>query len=797
MADPLTIITGAITLGDALVKSTSSLVQLINKVRNAPAELLALVKDTEDIKQFLRDILDHAREENTLLAATAQTIGYGIGLHSNSFNKAPADVLQLMKRAELNIAELQDVLAKTTVASGSGGLKVKKRAWLTQSRRLRGLTQELGDIKGSFNFYFASKSSTHSFRAALVLRQFQMENSKMWSSHIRDDGNMKTVIDAINLQIQNLKHLPEEQRKMNMLLQYISQNINAVPALPASQPAHPMATTPALTPQNACANTLYIPSSITNETSIQKEVMVSRLKLKFSRFQKESCSEFCGCICHVRSRYESPSALNRFLGSLLVGVSGIGSGCNEPSCHQQTRFSANFTYRFPAWLLSRMMSLMFFSTTEGYRGFCVQFRPYVTDFSIFRLSSIGDIPGLQRLLGERKALPSEGFYGGWTPLHYAISYAHPTVCRLLIQQGADPTREDGQNQLSALEYAWTRILGGVYPEKTRQEMEVIFDDRECLEEFGFSTIHKIVLGLAHKDLEEELNRDSLELNLQDNNGRTALSWAAQRGDLGKLRILLKYGADPNITTSKGHSPLQFAAESFSPECVKTLLEHNANPHQADPADQNPLHYTLAKPIDDLEYIMPLVDAGIDVNGPTNYNFTPLIMAVEADSIKSARFLIERGAAVNLRGQNEKTPLFFVIEYNATRCLKLLHKHGADFSLADERGATILHYAAAFASPKTLDILAGLALDISEIVDKKDRKYQTALDVLKAREDSNWDEISEAFVRLLDSIKITTVEKESDEGDIFYDADEGETPEILSQSFTNSRTEVSVGDWVEI
>ncbi|KAF3935466.1 Ankycorbin [Dactylellina cionopaga] len=337
--------------------------------------------------------------------------------------------------------------------------------------------------------------------------------------------------------------------------------------------------------------------------------------------------------------------------------------------------------------------------------------------------------------------------------------------------GADATREDGQNQLSALEFAWTQILGGAFSDTTTEEMKVLFNDRDCLEEFGFSTIHKIILGLTGINLEDQLKTDLLELNIPDHNGRTSLSWAAQRGDLEKVNVLLEHGADPNICTARGHSPLQYASSSRSPECIKVLLAFNADPQQSDPADQNPLHYTLAKQIDNLDYIKPLIDAGIDVNKPTNYGFTPLIMAVQVDSYKSAKYLIDQGAEVNLRGQDGKTALWFALEFSSLESLKLLRKHGADFSMVIDDGSTFLHCAARFSSKETFETLMSFGLDFRgvKIVNKKGfTAHQTLLD---RQSDPLWVEISQAFHNFVESLPISLEEEDRDAEDEFYDAKE--------------------------
>lgn len=103
---------------------------------------------------------------------------------------------------------------------------------------------------------------------------------------------------------------------------------------------------------------------------------------------------------------------------------------------------------------------------------------------------------------------------------------------------------DSNHTRSALEWAWMRILGKSFKSGVQKQFEAVFTDRECLEEFGFSTLHKILLEIVTGNLSQQLSVDELEINKCENNGRTCLSWAAQRGDAIAVNLLLVHNADP-------------------------------------------------------------------------------------------------------------------------------------------------------------------------------------------------------------------------------------------------------------
>jgi ankyrin repeat protein len=76
-------------------------------------------------------------------------------------------------------------------------------------------------------------------------------------------------------------------------------------------------------------------------------------------------------------------------------------------------------------------------------------------------------------------------------------------------------------------------------------------------------------------------------NLGDNDGRTPLAWAAEKGREETVKILLENGANVNSTDNYGQTPLSWA-ENRRPYCstkiptavVKNLLEYGADPNLA-------------------------------------------------------------------------------------------------------------------------------------------------------------------------------------------------------------------------
>lgn len=319
-----------------------------------------------------------------------------------------------------------------------------------------------------------------------------------------------------------------------------------------------------------------------------------------------------------------------------------------------------------------------------------------------------------------------------------------------------------------------KILGRAFPRSILQALEDIFTDRECLEEVGFTQVHKIVLQLQGGRLEDALSQRPALLDAADFESRTPLYWAAQRGDVDSLACLLAHGADPNLPSRSRMSPLCAAASAQSPNCIIPLLDAGADVNAPDLRLHTPLFYAC-NASDDLAFIRPLVEAGADVNAMTDYQQCPLIAATTQDHAVSAEYLIEQGAEINCRGQNGGTPISFAVEYNAHKVLKLLMDSGADCTIyTDRRGPTIAHTAARHADVETVEILIqnlNCKIDIEDLLGEDHQGFDVE-EIVKQRPTSTTGVIFvQAFKRLMD--KLCTLSESAVEADDSVELEAGQ------------------------
>jgi ankyrin repeat protein/serine/threonine protein kinase len=142
--------------------------------------------------------------------------------------------------------------------------------------------------------------------------------------------------------------------------------------------------------------------------------------------------------------------------------------------------------------------------------------------------------------------------------------------------------------------------------------------------------------------------------------------------------------------------------------MKILLEYGANPNLKDVSGQTPLHLAIVD--DKIEIVKLLLEYLVDYNLKDNLGNTPLTLAIKKNRIEIVELLLQYGADVNLKDDEGRSPLYLAIMDNNIRIVELLLRYGANPNLKDDLGDTLLHIAVQENNLEIIKLLIGYGAD---------------------------------------------------------------------------------------
>ena len=425
---------------------------------------------------------------------------------------------------------------------------------------------------------------------------------------------------------------------------------------------------------------------------------------------KQQCKALCRCVCHTRSIVKLPWILGVIIGRIDIQYIGTRPPCNELHCHPSPETWFKVVYQLPEYIINRYLSMIVQYGHTGGPEFLLRV-PRVVPWShlLWNYTIKGDLLAIQKLFAEGKASPYDLNPRGSSALFYIGNRDPLRTFRYLSEQGTDMDHPNMTGTTASDILCEYYFAGNSGSEGTSVDGSMLGGSGH-LQTRGFSTLHKILLGLSHDDLESELESSTAEINVGDSRMMTPLFLATMRNDLQAVKTLLTYGADPNVVDALGRTPLFFAG---STDICKLLLDAGVNIHTPKSAlGRSALHqrYTLSSrwclESDTVDIIDMLVKAGIGVDVRDSDGQTPLLAAIYVGYISHTRRLLELGANPNLHNQSSHhSAIHFAVLFDRHDVIPLLLKYGADYTALGTGGMDIAHMAAWSASTKTVSVLA--------------------------------------------------------------------------------------------
>uniref|UniRef100_A0A3B4FNM5 Ankyrin repeat and SOCS box containing 15 n=1 Tax=Pundamilia nyererei TaxID=303518 RepID=A0A3B4FNM5_9CICH len=207
---------------------------------------------------------------------------------------------------------------------------------------------------------------------------------------------------------------------------------------------------------------------------------------------------------------------------------------------------------------------------------------------------------------------------------------------------------------------------------------------------GWLPLHAAAVQLLNGVLVAVLESTDLTLEEQTEDGDTALTLAAEAGQVENIKLLLKHGASPHNNNSRNESPLLIAVRQRSYDMVLSLIMGGAFVEQVCLTKWRAIHEAAKEGC--AAIMMLLLRHGAKITSRDGHGVTPLGIAAEHGNSEVLDILIHHGKTVYV-ASNGDTVLYDATGSGNLDCVKLLLEHGANPNVASYACQLPIHRAA--------------------------------------------------------------------------------------------------------
>jgi ankyrin repeat protein len=275
-----------------------------------------------------------------------------------------------------------------------------------------------------------------------------------------------------------------------------------------------------------------------------------------------------------------------------------------------------------------------------------------------------------------------------SPLTYARRHKKPQIAKLIEEAGGKEASERATPQNAPRAQQEARLLWEAVVSKDMQKLRGLVSNGVNVNVGNLIGETALLNAVRHGNLETIIFLLDHGADIELNN---PLIWAVQANRIDVVKLLITRGARVNAANTSGRRALDEAISLKRPDIAELLLKNGANPNLTDNLFGEPVLTSVVGFLD-MSGAKLLVRYKADVNARGERDMTPLMKAAAIGSAEMAEFLLASGARVNDADQSGWTALLYAVNGNRQAAMETLLKHGASITAKDNIGRSPLSIA---------------------------------------------------------------------------------------------------------
>ena len=295
---------------------------------------------------------------------------------------------------------------------------------------------------------------------------------------------------------------------------------------------------------------------------------------------------------------------------------------------------------------------------------------------------------------------------GWTALHHSARNGSYELIEFFIKMGADIhlKTNDGQNCFHiAARFEHLNLC--------KTLIDIHNFDVDMTNSMGWTVLHFSAQSGSH-DLIDFFVKKGVNVLLETRAGNNSLHIAASNGHLSLCETLItKYKLDVKMTDNDGWTALSFAAENGSYEVIEFFVEKKIDIYQKTNDGKNCLHIAASKGHFNLcKTLIEKINFNVDM--VDNKKWTALHYAAQKGSYELMNYFIAKGTDVLLKTKDGLNCLHIAASNgHLNLCKTLINEINFDVNIADDEGQTALYCSAQSGNDELFGFIADKGTNI--------------------------------------------------------------------------------------